>query len=67
MTMTTGEFDFDAIFRQNPSGGSDDADEIPFPVVAVILWVVFILMMPIILTNMLVMLYKSTIVDIIRS
>ena len=37
MTMTTGEFDFDAVFRQDPSGEGDDADEILFPCVAVIL------------------------------
>ena len=31
MTMTTAEFDFDAVFRQDPSGEGDDADEILFP------------------------------------
>ena len=52
--MTTGECDLDAIFRQDPSGEGDDADEIPFLYVAVILWIVFVILMPIILTNMLV-------------
>ena len=54
MTMATGEFDFDSIFRQDPTGGSDDAEEIPFPPVSYILWIVFIIIMPILLTNMLV-------------
>ena len=54
VTMTTGELDLDAIFRQDPSGGSDDAEEIPFPPVSYIFWLVFVIMMPIILTNMLV-------------
>ena len=54
MTMTTGEFDFDSIFRQDPTGGSDDAEEIPFPQISYILWIVFVILMPILLTNMLV-------------
>ena len=54
MTMATGEFDFDSIFRQDPTGGSDDAEEIPFPPVSYILWIVFVIIMPILLTNMLV-------------
>ena len=57
--MTTGEFDFDSIFRQDPSGEGDDADEILFPRVAVILWMVFVILMPIILTNMLVRLHDT--------
>lgn len=56
MTMTTGEFDFDTTFRQDPIGERDDVEEIPFPPVSYIVWVVFVIMMPIILTNMLVIL-----------
>ena len=52
--MTTGELDFDSIFRQDPAGGSDDAEEIPFPPISYMLWIVFIIIMPILLNNMLV-------------
>ena len=52
--MTTGEFEFDEIFRQSPNGDSDDESEIQFEVVSYILWIIFIVVMPILLTNMLV-------------
>ena len=52
--MTTGEFEFDSIFRQDPTGESDNAEEIPFPPISYILWIVFIIIMPVLLTNMLV-------------
>ena len=52
--MTTGEFEFDGIFRQSPEGTNEDLEEIPFPPVSVILWIVFIILMPILLTNLLV-------------
>ena len=51
--MTTGELDFDSIFRQDPTGESDSAEEIPFPSVSYVLWIIFVIM-PILLTNMLV-------------
>ncbi len=56
MTMTTGEFEFDSIFRQFP-GGSDSGtmtEEIPFPPVSFLLWIIFLVLMPILLTNLLV-------------
>ncbi|XP_064390866.1 transient receptor potential cation channel subfamily A member 1 homolog [Halichondria panicea] len=53
MTMTTGELDYDTIFHLDPSGGSDGADKIRFPPISIILWIIFIILMPIILTNML--------------
>ena len=58
MTMATGEFDFDPIFRQDPTGARDNAEEIPFPPVSYILWIVFIIIMPILLTNMLVCMHN---------
>ena len=64
MTMTTGEFDFDSIFRQFP-GGAEDGDtieEIPFPEVSFLLWIIFLIMMPILLTNLLVSLITRTII-----
>ena len=54
MTMTTGEFEYDAIFRQFPGGTTDDITEIPFLPVSYLLWIVFLVLMPILLTNLLV-------------
>ena len=54
MTMTTGEFDYSGIFRLAPTGTHDTFEEIPFPPVSYILWIVFIILMPILLTNLLV-------------
>ena len=56
MTMTTGELGYDAIFRQFP-GGADEGQnttEVPFFPVSVILWIFFLILMPILLTNLLV-------------
>ena len=56
MTMTIGEVDFNSVFRQFP-GGAEDGDtteEIPFPEVSYLLWVAFLIMMPVILMNLLV-------------
>lgn len=54
VTMTTGEFDFDDIFRQAPNGDSDEEPEIRFEVVSYILWIVVVIIMPVLLINMLV-------------
>ena len=48
MVMTTGEFDFDGIFFNN-----EDLN-LFYPQIAYTLWIVFIILMPIILTNLLV-------------
>ena len=56
MTMTTGEFEYDSVFRQFP-GGAEDGDitrEIPFPEVSFLIWIIFLILMPILLTNLLV-------------
>ena len=64
MTMTTGEFEFDNIFQQTP-GGADDIGSIPgpipFPQVSYILWIIFLILMPILLTNLLVSFYIYTV------
>ncbi len=60
MTMTTGELDYDAIFRIDPTGGSDELMEIAYPPISYILWIAFLVFMPIILTNMLVCLHTVT-------
>ena len=55
MTMTTGEFEYDSIFRQFPGGDESSAtiEEIPFPGVSFLLWIIFLILMPILLTNLL--------------
>ncbi len=50
ITMTTGELDFDSLFNQ----GGEDEDEVTYNAVAVILWIIFIVLMPVLLTNLLV-------------
>lgn len=57
MTMTTGEFDFEGIFRVSNEGPEEDLD---FPYVTYILWIIFIIVMPILLTNMLVSKIQSS-------
>lgn len=52
--MTTGEQEFDSIFHQEASGGRDELDEIPFLPVSFLMWILFIVFIPILLTNMLV-------------
>ena len=51
MTMTTGEFEFDRVFRQD---NSTEVDDIQYGVVSYTLWILFLILMPILLTNLLV-------------
>ena len=53
IAMTTGELDFDTMFRFDNSGLSD-APEIAHAPVSVLLWIIFVVVMTILLTNMLV-------------
>ena len=52
MAMTTGELDYDDLFHQQ-----EGEDEIAFPPVSFILWVVFLVLMPVLLSNLLVSCY----------
>ena len=45
MVMTTGEFEFDTIFF---------SDTLDFAVISYILWIIFVILMPVLLTNLLV-------------
>ena len=56
MTMTTGEFEFDGIFRQIPGGTEEGVlpEEIEFVPISFILWIIFLILMPILLMNLLV-------------
>ena len=54
--MTIGEFDYDTLFRQSPGGAdeNDETEEIPFPEASFFLWIIFVIIMPILLSNLLV-------------
>jgi len=59
MMLTTGEFDFDTFFfntEEYSSGQGNDGlvDELLYPGATYVLWIVFVIVMPIILTNSLV-------------
>ncbi len=54
LSMTAGGFDFGSLFRLSPDGESEEAEEIPYLAVSYILWVIFIILMPILLINLLV-------------
>ena len=57
--LTLGEFDFDTLFfnTEDDSGGQDNdglEDELLYPGATYALWIVFVIVMPIVLTNLLV-------------
>jgi hypothetical protein len=54
MTMVTGEMDYESIFRQSSSGTTDPDPPLPFPEISYLLWIVFLVMIPILLGNLLV-------------
>ena len=54
MTMITGEMDYESIFRQSSSGTTDPDPPLPFPEISHLLWIVFLVMIPILLGNLLV-------------
>ena len=52
--MTAGDFSLDTIFRLSPSGESEEEKEILFPIISYLLWIVFLIIIPILFINMLV-------------
>ena len=54
MSMTVGDFSFDETFRKSPSGEHEDTKEILFPVISYLLWIIFLVVMPILFINLLV-------------
>uniref|UniRef100_A0A1X7V085 Ion transport domain-containing protein n=1 Tax=Amphimedon queenslandica TaxID=400682 RepID=A0A1X7V085_AMPQE len=54
MTMTTGEFEFDNTFRQTGSQSEAGSDDIQFPFASYVLWILFLILMPILFINLLV-------------
>ena len=55
-TMTTGEVDYNSLFRQPSEGSPDlkDIPDLPFPEISFILWIAFLVLIPILFTNLLV-------------
>jgi len=51
--MTTGGFDFDGMFF-NSQEDAEAGNDLFYPEVAYILWIVFLILMPILLSNLLV-------------
>ena len=58
MTMTTGEFEFDSTFHQDREEYNSSAAN-PYLIASYLLWILFIIMMPILLTNLLVCRHPS--------
>ena len=54
MTMTTGEMDYESIFHQSSGGSTDVIPDIPFPALSFILWIIFLILMPVLFANLLV-------------
>ena len=56
ISMVTGELDFDGQFRLISGGGpgTNDLEEIPFPPVTYIMWIILIILLPVLLINLLV-------------
>ena len=54
MAMTIGELDFDSLFPLDPKDMNEKVVEIPFFDVSITLWILFLIMMPILLSNLLV-------------
>ena len=53
LVMTTGEFEFDTIFINNQEL-VDDGVVLLFPALTSVLWIIFIVIMPILFNNLLV-------------
>ena len=51
VAMVMGDLGYESFFRQPPS---DAVTEIPFPEISYILWIMFIILMPILFSNLLV-------------
>ena len=54
MTMATGELGYDDIFRQSSANLMSDGPDVPFPAISYIIWVIFLVLMPVLFTNLLV-------------
>ena len=59
MTMTTGEMGYEPIFHVSSGGSNSFIPPIPFPEISYILWVIFLILMPILFTNLLVWIHSN--------
>ena len=59
MTMATGELGYDNIFHQFTDNSMSDAPDIPFPAISYAMWIIFLVLMPVLFTNLLVSLTYS--------
>ena len=55
LSMTAGNFEYYDIFRRDASGDRDNEKELTYLPAIYILWIVFIILMPILLNNLLVL------------
>ena len=54
IAMSIGDLGYDELFRQPTGGSSDEVPEVPFPEISYILWIIFIILIPILFSNLLV-------------
>ena len=54
LMMATGDVGYDDIFRLDPAEANNTATELPFLPVAYIVWIPFVIVMPLLFANMLV-------------
>ena len=60
IAMSIGDLGYDELFRQPTGGSPDSVPEIPFPEISYVLWIVFIILIPILFSNLLVRLSTFT-------
>ena len=58
MSMIAGDFEFDEIFSMSLSKEGENAETILFPPISYLLWIIFVIIMPILFINMLVNITK---------
>ena len=57
VAMSIGELEYDDLFHQPTGGSAAVVPSIPFPEISYMLWIIFIILMPILFTNLLVIKY----------
>ena len=65
LSMTIGNFDYDNTFRRDLSMENEFVTELPFLPATYILWITFIILMPLLLNNLLVCTFLVSLVMIV--
>ena len=52
--MTAGDFDYDNTFHKDSSREEEFEEKVPFLPVTYFLWIIFVILMPVLLNNLLV-------------